>query len=52
MVSLHFSNEALQSVGIMKNANEMENQVFQKVQTQEDYRTMITKLVKHMQSKF
>lgn len=54
-VSLHFcaphSNEALQSVGIMKNANEMENQVFQKVQTHEEYRTMIAKLLKHMQSK-
>lgn len=45
------SNEALQSVGIMKNANEMENQVFQKVNTQEEYRTMIAKVLKHMQSK-
>lgn len=46
-----FSNEALQSVGIMKNASEMENQVFQKVQTQEEYRNMIGKIVVHMHSK-
>lgn len=49
--SLNFSNEALQSVGIMKNANDMENQIFSKVQTQDDYRAMVGKLVKHLQSK-
>lgn len=35
----------------MKNASEMENQVFQKVQTQEEYRNMIGKIVVHMHSK-
>lgn len=29
----------------------MENQVFQKVQTHEEYRSMIAKILKHMQSK-
>lgn len=47
----HISNEALQNVGILRNASEMENQVFQKVQSQEDYRAMIAKIVMHMQSK-
>lgn len=50
-VTLFFSNEALQHVGIVKNASEMENQVFQKVQTQEEYRNMIGKIVMHMHSK-
>lgn len=49
-IFVFFSNEALQSVGIMKNASDMENQIFQKVQTQNDYQTMIGKLVKHLQT--
>lgn len=36
----------------MKNATDMENQVFQKVQTQEEYRAMISKIMNHMQSKW
>lgn len=42
----------MQSVGIMKNPNEMENQIFSKVQTQEEYRAMVAKFVKHLQGKF
>lgn len=49
---LFCSNEALQNVGMGRNASEMENQVFQKVQTQEEYRAMVAKIVMHMQSKW
>lgn len=44
------STEALQNIGAPRNAAEMENQIFQKAQTQEDYRNMVTKLVICMQS--
>lgn len=47
-----YRNGALQSAGIVtKNASEMENQVFQKSNTHEDYRNLIQKIVMHMQSK-
>lgn len=41
----------MQNVGMPKNASDMENQIFQKVSSQEEYRTMIGKIVMHMQSK-
>lgn len=34
---------------MMKSASEMENSIFQKVRSQDDYQNMITKLVMHMQ---
>ncbi|XP_031618871.1 mediator of RNA polymerase II transcription subunit 15 [Contarinia nasturtii] len=43
-------NEALQNVGIMKSASEMENQVFQKASSHDEYRNMVAKIVLHMQS--
>lgn len=46
------SNEVMQSVGIMKNASEMENQIFSKSNTPEDYRQMVGKLIIHLQSKY
>lgn len=41
----------MQSAGFHRNAIEMENQVFQKAQSAEDYRNLVTKFVLHMQSK-
>lgn len=47
-----FSNEALQNVGIMKSANEMENSVYQKSRTHDEYQSTIAKLLMHMQSQY
>lgn len=46
------SNEAIQNVGMMKSASEMENSVFQKVRSQDEYQNMVTKLLMHMQSEY
>lgn len=51
-IILVFSNEAIQNVGMMKSASEMENSVFQKVRSQDEYQNMVTKLLMHMQSKY
>lgn len=36
----------------MRNANEMENTVFQKVQTLDEYRAMVAKFIRHMQGRW
>lgn len=46
-----YSNEAMQNVGMPQSASEMENQVFQKSGSQDEYRNTVAKIVVHMQSK-